>query len=391
VSTGTRRVHCRSRRLGAKFLLSPKIDAQLSQRTEGKIRDKAEKSIPKEDKRVTRSGAKLTNKTSKPKATTAREPEEEEEEDISQTAEGERPTSPSLPDMDLNPKKAPRLTATVNQGRPKEEPAYKNRAPVEVGLDVETLVDSVLEMEVTIPLKSLAGVSGAIQKEIRKQMTKARIPVEEKLLNQETVVAVAKTYLHDIKIENAVIDEDLSEDLFAGSVVAGDPVLQFVQLHEISSLGTQKVGKMTEPLRSIYTKVNGLGQEECLMDGGSMIVSMSKKVAVQLGLVWDPTIRIDMESASNHVDRTLGVARNVPFEVGGLKLFLQVHILEDPPYRILLGKPFETLGATTIQTYEDGSAEVVIKDPNTKRIAVVPTYKRGEAPEEIKNQKYQNF
>jgi len=377
--------------LGTKFLLSPKIDAQLSQRTEGKIRDKVEKSIPKEDKRVTRSGVKMTNKTSKPKATAAREPEVEEEEDISQTAEGEQPISQLQPDIDLNPKKAPRSTATVNQGRPKEEPMYKNRAPVEMGLDIETLVDSVLEMEVTIPLKSLAGVSGAIQKEIRKQMTKARIPVEEKLPNPETEVTIGKIYLHDIKIENAVIGEDLSEDLFAGSVVAGDPVLQFAQLHEISSLGTLKVGKMTEPLRSIYTRINGLGQEECLLDGGSMIVSMSKKVAVQLGLVWDPTIRIDMESASNHVDRTLGVARNVAFEVGGLKLFLQVHILENLPYRVLLGKPFETLGAMTIQTYEDGSAEVVIKDPNTKRIAVVPTYRRGETPEDLQKQKYQNF
>ena len=122
-----------------------------------------------------------------------------------------------------------------------------------------------------------------------------------------------------------------------------------------------------------------------------MIVSMSKKVAVQLGLVWDPTVQIEMESASSHIEKTLGVARNVPFEVGGLKLFLQVHIFENPPYRVLLGKPFETLGSTVIQTFEDGSAEVVIKDPNTKRVAVVPTYKRGETPEDLQKIKNQGF
>ena len=86
-----------------------------------------------------------------------------------------------------------------------------------------------------------------------------------------------------------------------------------------------------------------------------------------------------MESASNHVEQTLGVARNVCFEIGGLKSFLQVHILENPPYRVLLGKPFETLGSMVVQTYKDGSSEVVIKDPNTKRVAVVPTYESPTA------------
>jgi hypothetical protein len=139
------------------------------------------------------------------------------------------------------------------------------------------------------------------------------------------------------------------------------------------------------------TVINGIGQEECLLDGGSMIVSISKQVAVQLGLVWDPSISIEMESASGHIEQTLGVARNVCFEIGGLKLYLQVHILENPPYRVLLGKPFETLGTTVIQSYEDGSSEVVIKDPNTKRIAVVPTYERGKTPENLQKTKFQDF
>ena len=63
----------------------------------------------------------------------------------------------------------------------------------------------------------------------------------------------------------------------------------------------------------------------------SMIISMAKTVAVQLGLTWDPSITINMESASNHLEKTLGLARNVCFAVGGLELFLQVHILEVHP------------------------------------------------------------
>jgi len=55
---------------------------------------------------------------------------------------------------------------------------YKSRAPVEAGLDIEKLVEQVLNLEISVPLRNLAGILGAIQKEIRKQVTKARIPIE---------------------------------------------------------------------------------------------------------------------------------------------------------------------------------------------------------------------
>lgn len=365
--------------MGAKFRLSPKIDAQLSQRTEGKLRDKQKKN-------------NLNNLNKKQTVPEVPKEKEAEATDGAKPADGNKPTVRRVPYVDLPPRRMTKVTEPVNQSQPKEEPTYKNRAPVEMGLDIEKLVDSVMEMEVTVPLKSLAGVSGAIQKEIRKQVTKARIPVENQQSAQSKAnPTVSKVYLQEIMFESTVIEEDVSKELLAGSIVGGDPVLQYMALDAKADLSRLVVGQMTEPLRAIYVQINGVGQEECLLDGGSMIVSMSKKVAVQLGLGWDPAIRIDMESASNHIEQTLGVARNVPFEIGGVKLFLQVHILENPPYRVLLGKPFETLATTVIQTYEDGSAEVVIRDPNSKRVAVIPTYKRGETPEDLQKKKYQDF
>src|ERR1700691_1135263 len=122
-----------------------------------------------------------------------------------------------------------------------------------------------------------------------------------------------------------------------------------------------------------------------------MIVSMAKEVAVQLGLTWDPTIQINMQSASNHLEKTLGLARNVNFSIGGLNFLLQVHILEALPYRVLLGRPFDKHASSIIQTKPDGSSELVLTDPNPKRIAIIPTYKRGVGPEELQKQKFQSF
>ena len=98
-----------------------------------------------------------------------------------------------------------------------------------------------------------------------------------------------------------------------------------------------------------------------------------------------------MESASKHVEVTLGLARNVLFAVGGLSLYLQVHIFENPPYRVLLGRPFSTLTYSTVKTHSDGSSEVIMTDPNTKVVATVPTYERGVGPEELQKQRYQAF
>jgi hypothetical protein len=306
--------------------------------------------------------------------------------------------------VDLPPKK---LTEPVNQSQKpmtsqatkvtsdvisKEEPVYKNRAPVEIGLDIEKLVESLMKTEIVVPMSNLVGVSAAIQKEIKRQLTKSRVPVEDRPPDKSVELEPRPTiYLKEMSFDSIIIEKDESEELLAGHITGGDPVLQFLSQNPNADLKQLKQGKMTEPLRAIYGFINGIGQEECLLDAGSMIVSMSKQVAVELGLVWDPSISIEMESASSHVERTLGVARNVCFEIGGLKLYLQVHILENPPYRVLLGKPFETLGSTVIQTYEDGSSEVVIKDPNTKRIAVVPTYERGKPPENLQKTKFQAF
>lgn len=267
---------------------------------------------------------------------------------------------------------------------------YRSQAPVELGLDIEKLVETVLDLEINIPLRNLAGVSGAIQKEIRKQVTKTRQPIE---LATRDNIPKAKQFvrLENIPITIGTFSQQITEEHPEGCIVANDPVLQYLAEHAEVQPSEILVSSISEPLKAIYTTINRVGQEECLIDNGSMIISMGREVAVQLGLTWDPTIRINMESASNHVEKTLGLARNINFGVGGLNLLLQVHILEAPPYRVLLGRPFDVYTSSIVQTKPDGTSELVLTDPNTKRIAIVPTYERGVGPEELQKQKYQSF
>ena len=391
--------------MGTKFSLGPAKESFASQRLEDKNRDKNKftmktdayrPSAMKTNKNVTES--ERVGPPTKPN-TTAKATINESQPESSQSSSEPRAVpqkGKTVPYVDVPPIKA-RLRSAINEPIKVDQavkfgPTYKSRAPVEIGLDIEKLVESVLDLEINVPLRSLAGVSGAIQKEIKKQVTKTKFPIESEIPGAIQNKA-AKQYIRieSLPVSTFTIVTEGTDELPEGSLVADDPVLQFLNEHTDAESSDLIVAPSSEPLRAIYAFVNHVGQEECLTDGGSMIVSMSKKAAIEQGLNWDPSIRINMESASNHVEQTLGLARNVHFGIGGLHVILQVRILEDPLYRVLLGRPFNRFTRSVEQTKEDGSSELVLTDPNSKRIAVVPTYERGVGPEELQKQRFQSF
>ena len=100
-------------------------------------------------------------------------------------------------------------------------------------------------------------------------------------------------------------------------------------------------------------------------------------ITTALALSYDPTIRLHMVSANGGVDQSLGLARNVPFLVGTITLYLQVHVLRAPAYDILLGRPFDVLTQLVVRNFSDENQTITILDPNTGRKATVPTIPRG--------------
>ena len=118
---------------------------------------------------------------------------------------------------------------------------------------------------------------------------------------------------------------------------------------------------------------------ESIYDSGSQIVSTSRKVAEELGLSWDPEVCIFMQSANGQVEKSLGVARNVAFNFDGITLYLQVHVINEPTYEMLLGRPFDCLTKSMVENDEDGSQRITITCPNTKRKVTIPTTPRGRS------------
>lgn len=372
----------------------------LSKRLEDRNRDRQkEKNAEKAKEVIKDKTIKIgppTRKSEAVKKVVFAEPEPESSR-TTEKAEGTITKGRSLPYVDVPP-----LKATLRTSKPdrieedqstKFGPAYKSRAPVEIGLDMEKLIETVMDLEINIPLRNLAGISNAVQKEIKKQVTKTKWPAEAEAKVNVVSDMGGESWIRveTLPIAAYMVMTDVSDEIPEGFMVAADPIVQYLLENKDANPRDLIVAKRSEPLRAIYATVNRVGQEECLTDDGSQIVSMAKETAIQRGLNWDPSITITMESASKHKEVTLGLARNVLFAVGGLSLYLQVHIFEDPPYKVLLGRPFSTLTCCSCKTYADGSSELTLTDPNTKVVATVPTYERGVGPEELQKQRYQAF
>ena len=92
------------------------------------------------------------------------------------------------------------------------------------------------------------------------------------------------------------------------------------------------VAKESQGLRVVYPLINRVSEVESLLDSGSQINLMARNVAKNLEVNWDLDITIEMESANHSVEKTLGLAKNVPFTCRGTMVYLQVHIMSSPAY-----------------------------------------------------------
>ncbi len=85
-----------------------------------------------------------------------------------------------------------------------------------------------------------------------------------------------------------------------------------------------------------------------------------------------------MQSANKQVEKLLGMAKNVPFLFGDITVYLQVHIICDPAYDVLLGRPFNVLTLSTVYNNTDGGQVIKIKDPNSLQSMMVATFPHGQ-------------
>src|SRR5215510_14566525 len=115
------------------------------------------------------------------------------------------------------------------------------------------------------------------------------------------------------------------------TIIAIDPFEHYLQHLTLEQIPKHFiVAKESFAPQSIHICVNFRDNVEAVMDPGSSIVSMSEAVTIHLHLSYDPMFFISMELANDTMDRTLGLMHNIHCKIGGINLYLQVHIVCNP-------------------------------------------------------------
>ena len=297
----------------------------------------------------------------------------------------------------------PPLPAKYFRQFPQRDMPVKNRAPIEEGVKAEEILDRILEGKIKVIPKELWAVAPKLQAALKKILTSKRSNKDEsredkgqeKEDNQPQKKVVSVNSLESPEKRQEVIEIENSEVVEVWAVA--DPVLQFLeklsleerscQIFAIEEEGNkeERVAPDMAHLRVVPAVINGVGEEEVLLDSGSQIVLMTKKVAAANKVSWDPSLSIQMQSMNGSLSRMYGLARNVPFTLEEVMVFLQVHVMDMVPYTVLLGRPFNTITESRIVNDKERNQTVCITCPNTGTKVAIPIYKRGELPWKVKN------
>ena len=209
-----------------------------------------------------------------------------------------------------------RNTDQKSRGKDASGPDFHYQCPIEDKADMKKVFDQILDVSIPVTMRKLLSLSPDVRKQAKESTTikkvKAATFIEVNLVSQ---------FLHSFD----------ACDCHEGLVVA----------------------KESHTLWSIIPIIDRCLPIKCILDSGCQIVSMLQAVWMTLKSQLNPKHTVSMQSANGTVDHSLGIIKNLVFRFGTIELQLQVHVIEDPAYNILLGHPFDVLTESSIKNYRN--------------------------------------
>ncbi|THH20448.1 hypothetical protein EW146_g894 [Bondarzewia mesenterica] len=258
----------------------------------------------------------------------------------------------------------------------KQEPAYRTMALIYDETVAKDVYDRAISSPITVTQRELLSLS--LEHDGR----------QAKILMQNDALSFALDNLDPpCDIENTAPDimiasfvQILHQPLIPpeGSLVIPDPYEAYFNLLALDEEPEPLiVAKESSALHSILPLIDHQQQVKFIVDPESQIIAMSEEVCNELALIYDPDIVLNMQSANGEIDKSLSLACNVPFLIGDIALYLQVHVIRKLAYNILLGCPFDVLTESIIKNFTNENQTITIHDLNTGRNTPMLTLARG--------------
>jgi hypothetical protein len=143
------------------------------------------------------------------------------------------------------------------------------------------------------------------------------------------------------------------------------------------------VGHNSIPLHLIFPLVEEKLTVECILDSGCQIVAMNNVIWEKLGNNLQVEQALKMEATNSTITKTHGCLCNIHFTFNNIDIYLQVQVIPNTPYDILLGCLFYALTECITKDFANGDQHLTVTDPNTWQCIMIPTreWKRHQRPD----------
>ena len=295
-----------------------------------------------------------------------------------QTQEPEHPYR-NVKDATYQPPTERNIDVPVKPPARRPEPAYKMLPPVHDPVIAADVYKRSMEAPITITQRELLSLSPEVRSQVRDATTTKRIPHKEPIIAQTFYENQDNSQMYDESPVD-ILAYDIQRKPPAGSFIVSDPIENYYKMlkpGEDPDFTYLLVAKDSSAVRSVIALVDNTQKVECILDPGCQIVAMSENICHELGLAYDPSIKLNMQSANGNIDQSLGLSRNVPFKIHTITVYMQVHVIRSPAYDILLGRPFDILTESVVRNFANEDQTITIHNPNTDARATIPTIPRG--------------
>ena len=228
------------------------------------------------------------------------------------------------------------------------QPQFKYQSPMEDPAVAQKLLERLLDVQVTVSARELLSISIDMRKMVRELVATKRVSVASLETNPTPASDLWLEY------EEFIVRDD------EGLVVA----------------------RTSLPLRALDGTLNDRLRVECLLDQGAQIVAIRRDLWEALGVPVRPDLATTLEAANKSKEDTLGVVENARLKIGGIEFRLQIHVVGDAPFDILLGRPFFALASCVTRDQMSGDQSVALTDPNSGIQLMMPTRQRSRPSRE---------
>lgn len=222
------------------------------------------------------------------------------------------------------------------------KPQYKTKLPAYDDAAVAAVFGKILTSEVTLPIKSLFAASPEIRKKCKEFLTPKRELIKESSGHEMAMYASLP------RPSSPVAHDEVESSVAPGNV----------------------------PLREVEVWLDGKLEVKALLDSGSTFIAMPKDIWRNLGSPAILSQAITVETADSQLSRSAGLIPRVRLTIGSFSVVLQVQVVEQAPFQLLLGRPFFVHTRAQVVDESDDEQILYLTHPDTNETVSIPTIRR---------------